>query len=421
MNDIMIDRVQVSGNRVDYHFSPSKSLQRFFNRNTAFIEFDMDMADVPESILVIPFVSSILAVIWATNSILWVRDLDRTFYDTLPMIRAAFGELYQTDDLRGTVVAAKTTQNNNEPDNGTVLLFSGGIDSHASFIRYKNQVPVLLNVQGFYQGQLSDSPVYDADKRDIEAFALRQGCHAHFVRCNFATLLSNCAFGPYARKFGRNLWGGFVHGPMFISSAMVLAYRLGLNQVVIASSHTMGFRKPCASDPTTDIQFRAAGAISTVHDGFELRRQDKVKLIVDHQRESNQPYPLRVCSFNTHNCCHCEKCFRSMLGIVALGGDIKQFDFHIEDSLLDHFQKYFHDSLYAFPLETEQVYWDQIKVSIQDNQAKIKEKSFIEWFLSYDFYGGRRKALIAYRLKNFPALVGNRISRLAKKIRKASQ
>ena len=120
----------------------------------------------------------------------------------------------------------------------------------------------------------------------------------------------------------------------FISISIPICYLNNISTIYIASSFTKGQNNYCASDVTTDSEFKFAVNGKTIHDGFELNRQEKVRIIVEYQRSIHEPYPLQVCSFNDHNCCECEKCFRTIIALVAEGANPHDFGFEYPGNLL---------------------------------------------------------------------------------------
>lgn len=356
MDDLILEKTVVSQNRVTFHFNPRGGLKKYFTTDTMFVEYDCSVEKVPTSVLNIAFVASILPLMWLTDTTLWVDEIDRTFYDSVLRIKAAYQDLYSHYELKGHFVAARPQYNTYTPERESMLLFSGGIDAHVSFLRIKERSPMLCNIQGWYGGSKEKEmqKAVDADRRDISAFAEAQGVEAAFVKSNFAVLVNNAVFQKkIGKKFGDSWWHGFQHSMSFISIAMPLAYLNKIRNIYIASSFAIGQPGKCASYATTDIEFKFADFGGCIHDAFELSRQDKVGYLVKFQKESGRPYPVRVCSFNDKNCCECEKCFRTVLEIVAEDGDVHNFGFPIEGSLKEHFQNVMKRKLYGFGVKGE--------------------------------------------------------------------
>lgn len=412
--DIILTQIERNGHLVNYHFTVSRELEKYFTTRTLFMEYDRDMASVPDSILAIPFVSCLLAFSWVLDCNLWVREIDKTFYDSVPRIREAYREIYDHFPLKGRFVPAILTRNelasDKKANTSAVLLFSGGADSQATFIRNLAKSPMLCNIQGWYKSLEDDDFAADADKRDISRFAEEYHVPTCFVRSNFAVLLTKEFDKEFAKKLGDTMWHGFLHSMAFIGISIPIAYQAGINEILIASSLTIGLNFLCASNLTTDSEFRYAGSGFTTHDGFELNRQGKMGVIVKHQKSTGKPYFMRVCSFNDHNCCECEKCFRTILGIVAEGGDIKDFGFNIEGSLKQHWEDVLYRRAGLMSFKSEKfIHWPHIKKRMLENYDIIKDKEFVDWFLSFDFDKAKREGLRRYYRQNFFSILKRKI------------
>ena len=218
------------------------------------------MSQVPVSILTIPFVAFMLPIVWVTNAVLWVRDLDLTFYESCFNLRRAYSELYSKYPLRGRIVPCKLTTNCVESSEEAYMLFSGGLDAHTSYIRHRSHISHLVNIQGWFHHLEEHSAAAEADRRDIRLFAQQNGKQFDYVTSNFATLVSLASYRKYAKAIGDSLWHGFQHSMAFISFTIPLCYKQRCSQILIASSFTIGDERVCASYPTTDVEFRFASA-----------------------------------------------------------------------------------------------------------------------------------------------------------------
>ena len=404
--DIILTEIERKGQLVNYHFTTSREIEKYFTTNTLFVEYDRDVSDVPDSILAIPFVSSLLALSWVLDCNLWVREIDKTFYDSVPRIREAYREIYDHFPLKGRFAPAILTRNEllTSVANPTeaILLFSGGADCQATFIRNLSKSPMLCNIQGWYNSLDDTDVAADADKRDITRFAGEYKVPTCFVRSNFAKVISGEFDRRFAKKIGDTMWHGFLHSMAFIGIAIPVAYQAGIKEILIASSLTIGLNFYCASNLTTDSEFCFAHDGFTTHDGFELNRQGKMEVIVKHQQATGKPYFMRVCSFNDHNCCECEKCFRTILGIVAEGGNIADFGFNIEGSLKDHWVGVLNRRAGLMSFKSEKfIHWPHIKKRMRENYDIIQDKEFVDWFMSFDFDKAKREGLIKYYRQNF--------------------
>ncbi len=413
MDDIILKETIATGRRVEFNYEVRGALNKYFTTKNMYVEYDRSVEEVPRAVLNISFVASILPLMWLTDTTMWVNEIDRTFYDCIYRLKRAYQELYPNYQLKGRFVAANPVNCEYKIKRECLLLFSGGIDAHVSYLRNKRYNPVLCNIQGWNEDlDRRKIDAANADYKDIRAFAKRENVDFEFVKSNFATLVNNLEFRKNIEpKLGDSWWHGFQHSMSFISIAMPLAYIYEAKNIYIASSFAIGKPGQCASYATTDIEFKFATNGGCIHDAFDMSRQEKVQYLVDYQKKNGKPYPVRVCSFNDTNCCECEKCFRTILEIVAEGGDIHNFGFEINEPLKEHWENVFARKLYGFGVEGEKKkHWPDSIKRMQENYENIEDKEFVDWFLNYDFIGERKKALRKYYKNNFFKIIKRKIA-----------
>lgn len=411
MDNIILEKITVDGGLVWYDFSFGSSLSPYFNAKRMFIEYPQDMSSVPESILAIPFIASILGIAWLENCNIYVPELDETYYYSLRETKAAFQDMYYDARLRGRVVPCKIVKNKLSQSGNSLLLFGGGVDAHCSFIRNKSDISNIINIQGWFKTPNGISAAAEDDKKHCQEFAQRENVNFIYVKSNFAQIINSRHFDKrYRTLLHDGWWHGVQHSMAFISIALVVAYQLKISNLIIASSCTTGRIEPCGSFITTDSSFHFAESGNVLHDAFELNRQQKMKVIVDYQKKSGNPYPIKVCSFNDRNCCECEKCFRTILEIVAEGGDVRDFGFNIDGSLTEYFKDVMARRLAMWGVDFElEVYWMESFKRMKENIAQISQKDFVEWVTTYDFRTNKKKALRHYYRDNFFEIIRRKL------------
>lgn len=410
MDGILLKKIDVDGATINYHFEARGKLKKLFNSDCLTIIYTTDVSTVPTSLLTVPFVSIMLPVIWLSNTVLWVKELDYTFYEALERIRSAYQRLYYSTPLQGNVVTAKLTENNIAASEKCCLLFGGGIDCHCTYQRIKEKKPTVINIQGWFTDFSKDSHGAQADIDYTRHFASANGIDCEIIKSNFAILINSESFSREFKQFKDSLWHGFQHSMAFISISIPVCFKCGINRIYIASSVPMGEYVMCASHVTTDSEFKFATNGTCIHDGSELTRQDKVHVIVSQQKETGGKYPLKVCSFNDHNCCSCDKCFRSILGIVAEGGDISDFGFNLNEKLKNHFEQLMIKNGHTFNIYGESnLHWRAIRKRMKENYDNILYKDFVDWFLTFDFVKARKNALRHYYIHNFFSILRRKV------------
>lgn len=403
MNKIILQQIRITGNTVEYSFSVSKSLERYFKTNVFFIQYDQDINNVPVSILSIPFVNCMAGVSWLSGAMLFVDEIDETYYNSFKQLKHAYSELHNTQ-LKGIFVPSKIVRNEIKATRDYLLLFGGGVDCHCSFLRNKSKIKAVANIYGWLDTieQTNDGDI--SDKQKTEAFAKKFNIEAYHVRSNFASQFNLKEIDKdYCQHVKTSFWYGFLHPMAFLSITVPLAWVNNISNLMIASSFTKDRADVhCGSFITTDSEFSFGVNGKTLHDGFELNRQDKVKIIADYQRSTKEPYYIQACSFNDHNCCECEKCFRTIVELIAENADPSDFGFQINGSLTEHWRRIIYRDIALWGVKKEKYYYyDYACERMKRNHDIIQDKEFADWFLNFDFNKAKRQGLIRHYRDKF--------------------
>lgn len=415
MNGIILDRIRVEKNVVSCSLLFQGEMSSYFLKDKLFIEYEDNMEDVPQSILAIPFVSCLAGLTWIADSQLWVDSLDKTFYRAFSRLKRAYQELHSDFPFGGELIPSVFAGNKATAGGGGILLFGGGTDCQASFIRNESSIDTVLNIFGWLGDRNQDDPVERHDQEVTENFCSSVGKTPAHIRSNIFKALNLTEIDRrFQKKLHAGYWYAFLHSMAFISMAIPLAWKKSLNRIIIASSFGKGVDKKthgyCASLITTDSEFCWAENGNTLHDGYELERQDKVRLIVDYQKKTGKKMFLQVCSFNDHNCCICGKCFRTVVQIVAEGGDPRLFGFDIKGSLFDFYNSRALDIVHTWNYRKEQArYWKPTVERMKENYDAIQDKAFADWFMSFDFAKAEKQGLKNYYRKNFWKIVRRKL------------
>ncbi|WP_226526477.1 peptidase [Metabacillus niabensis] len=417
MNSIILDKIVVNRNRVDYFFSVTGNIQKYFkSENHMFFEYNYDITDIPKSILSIPFVSNVIPLIWITDSTIRIDQLDKSFFDCLNNIRDAYQDMFPNIEFKGSISVNKIVTNIYVPEREAASLFSGGLDAHTTFIRIKDKNPLLITEYGWHEKDIQFSEVWEADKENAERFGESYGLGNILIQSNYGTFMRASEIDhDFNKKLGDSWWHGLHHSLAIISAAIPLAYMLKVKCIYIASSNTPLHKVTCASDPTVDNEIKFASGM-VFHDAYELTRQDKVKVVVDYYYERKKTVNIRVCFKNEENCCKCEKCLRTILGIVAEGKNPSAYGFNVPNNLSEHVKTYLNQEVKFFTDTFINIYWTLIQKRMKENYTKIKYRDLLDWFLDYDFMTERKKSLLKYRVtKFFPILkrkISNKVNRM---------
>ena len=118
---------------------------------------------------------------------------------------------------------------------------------------------------------------------------------------------------------------GLQHGIGLLSHAAPLSYKYNLKTIYIPGSNSVNDAlTSSASHPIIDEQIAYLNS-NIIHEGFNFTRQDKIHNILSYDSK----FYLRVCwaSSGGENCNKCEKCMRTICGILAAGANPNDYGF----------------------------------------------------------------------------------------------
>lgn len=201
------------------------------------------------------------------------------------------------------------------------------------------------------------------------------------IKTSFRRFLDEGALSNYVFKLTRdNWWYGYQHGIGIIGHIAPLAYQYKIKKVYIASSLTIEDNTTCASDPTIDNYVKFCGS-QVIHDGYEYSRPEKTNRICEYVNQTNNPIQLRVCweSAGGSNCCHCEKCYRTILCLLAGRNDPREYGFLYKDDEFDEMMKDF-KMRYHFLDITYFVVYNEIQKMMRTNYEINQINHSLRWF-----------------------------------------
>ena len=163
MGEIRLEKLVVKGGRVDYWFKVTKDIAPYFKPELhLFAQYDRDVETVPQSILVIPFLSNAMQIAWLTDTDVYVPCVDSVFYDSLFRLREAYRKMYPHCPLQGTLHTVCEINTSSSPNIKSAQMYTGGLDAVTTFIRHEVEAPLLILEYGFYQDD--QSMTYDKDE-----------------------------------------------------------------------------------------------------------------------------------------------------------------------------------------------------------------------------------------------------------------
>jgi hypothetical protein len=291
-------------------------------------EATVDLSGVPDEIAILPYLWNVAPIVWASGLRLEIPSLDERVLTSLEAIRATLRQMYPSLAWDGTIQPRAVVRIQNRPVGRTsaAVLFSGGVDSVATALRHVDERPLLIWVWGSGVDLANRSGAAAARGR-METFARQYGMHTAVVRSNFRTVVGRERLSAMSGEIP-GWWSRVQHGMGLTGLSAPVAHAEGITTVYIASSHTTAYQAAWGSTPDIDEQVSLATA-GVAHDGYEMTRQEKLEWISRTAQGLDKP-SLSVCnarSFGQGNCQRCEKCLRTIAGLVVLGEEPTAFGF----------------------------------------------------------------------------------------------
>lgn len=227
VSEIVVEDVRAEGGCVSYDYECLPDLRRFVAEDFA-VEYDVDVSDVPESILVIPLLANLCPVAWAAGADVFVPRADETFLRALPKVARALEDFYPRLVRGGKIRTGEAVDNGATATEGkSGMLFSGGVDSTATYLRHREEEPTLVSVHGF-DFTLDERETWSEREPFLREFAASRGLNSRFVRINMQSFLNlvmlNAHFGEH---YDDNWITSVHHGLSLLGTCAPLRLRRG--------------------------------------------------------------------------------------------------------------------------------------------------------------------------------------------------
>ena len=327
-SDLIVTNIEKKGKIIKTVFSFGKEWGKYLKEDIFVCTFDKNIESVPDSLAVIPALCNLLPIAWVYDLKIVIPELDSVFYASIPNMLNGYKIMYPNFKFGGNVTALKQVKNEYKTSKVGVL-FSGGVDATTTAFRHIDERPDIITVLGS-DVRLDDLEGIKNINTFNSGFSRRYDLNYERVKSTFRTFLDEKKLQESEKLAVHNYgwWHEFQHGIGLIGLAAPLAFVNGYRVVYIASSYhpSQWGKYTCASDPVIDNQLKY-GMTKTVHDGYKLTRQDKIKYICKFVSDRGEAPYLRVCweSSGGTNCCNCEKCRRTYLAILAEKNNPKDF------------------------------------------------------------------------------------------------
>lgn len=312
----------LGGNGYEYRFAVGRRLRRYVTEVPLRLEYDRPLRDLPPAVAAIPFAAVFSPLVWSVGGCLELPELESVYAGSLEKIRTGYRGMFPEIAFAGEVRIGRTVPVPFPGPEKTAMLFSGGVDSLNTALRRQPEDPLLISVFGS-DVRLRQTRLREKVEADQAAAASVLGLRRATVACNFFDILRAWSLDlRFMDPLPRSWYADISHGQILLGLCAPLAWQEGVRTLYIASSFPEVEEQRGGSSQALD-EATAWGGTRVVHDGTTESRQDKVERLAGAVAGLPELPPVRVCYAGAagSNCGACEKCCRTIAGLLLAGTD----------------------------------------------------------------------------------------------------
>ena len=380
---MLFESVQAERGLLRFHYA--SALQGVVNQDL-FFDYgpDIELTEVPPPVLWAPGIYNMAPVVWRLGLTATVPFRYPPMEQGLERIQARFRQIFPSTGWHGRLLFEGEEVPPPKPSTGAIVMFSGGLDSVHTTYRHIDERPTLVRMIS-----ASMAPA-------LTAATVQQGAEfAAQHALGFVSVVSNIneflkpgrlLFPDIVRR-RKPWWVAVQFGIGTPSVSAPVAYLRGAGRVYLASSlsEAFGADRPFASQPSIDDNVAWPGA-RVIHDSFELTRQQKIHDLVRRCAQGMPKPGLRVCNFPVDdrlNCGICEKCLRTMAGLIAEGESPRDWGFDADrrEAIQRIRLAFEREKLWIF--DDSIYYWKDVHRAAASSASCPRD--FVEWLGALDF------------------------------------
>jgi len=372
----------------DIYFHLSNEFSKKYVKEPLHLSYPqvIDLKNLPQSIIDIPLITNVIAVIWLSGKEYTIEEMDEDLYYSLINIKIFFKRFFYNTLWEGELKPERLVKNVPPRTNPkSAALFTGGLDSTTTIFRHFDENPTLIS--------------FNSPHKTAIDFAKTHHLDFYTIFMNYDVFLKLTTLDKASCDITKWFWDTSM-GLSWVGAAAPFLYAMGISVLYIPSGFTwrsfifldgQTLRQPAS--PLIDENLSPMG-LRVEHDIFTMTRTDKIKFISTFCLEKNISKPqLVVCNHHQKSdtlyspCNRCMKCLVTMLDILAIGENIQDYGFTLsEKEFISQFQSY---------IAKMQMRKGGTYVACSDTQKYLKENietlsqthpSFYDWFISLDLW-----------------------------------
>ena len=393
-NEIVLQNIKIirkeGVQKVIYEYTAPEEFKNYIKgENYLFVEFPIQgTEEVPKSVLTIPFVGIMSTATMLLGIRIRVSELDKTFYKSLTNIEHVFQKIYRTDKIQIKVSVDSIVECNYEvsSNNNRTLFFTGGVDATSALVATYDEKPILLNIWGG-DLRLTDEASHIALDQYLNRITAAMSLDYYFIKTNAREMFDENALGIIClkilgRKFTHDWWSSIAHVLSMVATIAPFMYTKKIKTHYIGSSYEATSKVFDANNVelVSAIKYCSCTFVSVDQN---TERNEKVKTIINFRRKTESkhgieiPIELKVC-WNRDagiNCCACEKCYRTIMNILANHANPNDYGFTVNRNVMLNMKKYLQSH------KVNSAFWVPIQAEFRKEKEYWEKQKDISWIL----------------------------------------
>jgi len=393
MKYITLKSINIIGNRCEYEFDYPTEFEPYIADKTQKLFFelpeDFDLKSIPQGILSVPFVGSVIGVSMLLGIGIKMPVLDKNFYESIPGIKAAYKKMYPYADLCLDVRAEEIEDCSYTSGGKISVFFTGGVDATSALIEKVNEKPILINIWGG-DTSLTDINGRGALEKYISRLTTQIGTDYVFNKSNCRRFFNE----PLVEKLlcriispdhNHGWWSSIAHILSMTASIAPILYSHHIGVHYIGSGYTLSSKEFSCNNSAMVNSIKIGGCRFEIVDE-DLCRADKVQKVVSYCDTHNLNVQYKVCWYSkaSENCSHCEKCYRTIAEIVCNHADPNKYGFRIDTKGYKEMHRFIKYNYVSLP------FWQASQAIFQKEADYWKKDKNISWILTLDFNNKKR-------------------------------
>ncbi len=391
----IIESMKVKRNRIEVRVNKSFA-QKYLKKPHFFAEYnyDFDLSLLDNSIVSIPFVTSVIPIIWVSNTDYSIDSMDEDLYYALANIKNVFKLFYPSLSWSGNLVPKKLVKNSPvaSSEKKIGIMFSGGLDSVSASFNHLGVKQTLITLHGL-DVPLNQPVMWKNVQIKVKEYAKKYGKENAFISTSYPTFINQQYLATLTPEIPR--WSAYTSQAMALTGlAAPIMVLKGLQHIYMPATYTVNHPYPYGTHPMIESKIKYAG-IRATHE-LPLNRLEKIQHLssIAKQRGIYKPY-IRVCWKNDitgGNCCNCEKCLRTINGILAVEENPMDFGFFVTlDQIAMRTKTYLADCQKGVSAKNPTSFWKVTQNYIKEKLAhggykhqSSRARAYLKWFAYQD-------------------------------------